>query len=118
MTVNIPLGLIFQTILTGVIGWLVKVVLDTLKTNHDETLKWQKDVNKRLDNMGGGIQATMRTQIVHYCEKYFTREWLTSEELASLLDMHEKYKAVIDEPNGFIDSYILRVKELPIREVV
>lgn len=116
MTVNLPMGLIFQTILTGVVGWLVKLVLDSLKAYKDESKHWRVGMDKKIDNINDATQATMRTTILHYCEKYITRGWITSEELASLSDMHSKYK-LIKPDNGFIDSYVERVKQLQIKEI-
>lgn len=116
MTVSIPLGLIFQTVLTGVVGWLVKLVLDTLKNYSDESKAWRKKMDDKVDGIGDATQATMRTTILHYCEKYITRDWITSEELSSLLDMHKKY-TVINPKNGFIDAYVERVEQLQIREI-
>lgn len=116
MTVNVPLGLIFQTILTGVVGWLVKLVLDTLKNYSDESKAWRKGLDKKMDGIQNATQATMRTTILHYCEKYITRGWVTSEELDSLLDMHAKY-TVIKPNNGFINGYVERVRNLEIKEI-
>lgn len=116
MTVNVPLGLIFQTILTGVVGWLVKLVLDSLKDYRDESKKWRTRMDSKVDGIGDATQATMRTTILHYCEKYITRGWVTSEELSSLMDMHKKY-TVINPKNGFIDAYVERVKQLEIKEI-
>lgn len=116
MTVSIPIGLIFQTVLTGIVGWLVKLILDALKNYIDESKTWRKNMGEKMDAVANATQATMRTTILHYCEKYVTRDWITSEELASLLDMHKKY-TVINPKNGFIDEYVERVKRLQIREI-
>jgi hypothetical protein len=116
MTVSIPVGLVVQTVLTGVVGWLVKLVLDTLKNYSDESKAWRKKMDDKVDGIGDATQATMRTTILHYCEKYITRDWITSEELSSLLDMHKKY-TVINPKNGFIDAYVERVKQLEIHEI-
>ena len=116
MTVTLPTGLIFQTIITGVVGWLVKMVLDSLKQYKDESAEWRNSLDTKIDGISDATQATMRTTILHYCEKYLTREWITSEELSSLLDMHSKY-IVIAPNNGFINAYIERVKQLPVKEI-
>lgn len=116
MVVNVPLGLIFQTVLTGAVGWAVKLVLDSLKIYRDESKKWRRSMDEKMDGITNATQATMRTTILHYCEKYITRGWVTSEELSSLLDMHAKYK-IIKPDNGFIDAYIQRASQLEIREV-
>ena len=116
MVVNVPLGLIFQTVLTGTVGWLVKTLLDSLNAYRKESKEWRTELDSKIDDIGNATQATMRTTILHYCEKYITRGWITSEELSSLSDMHSKYK-VIKKDNGFINSYIDRVNDLEIREI-
>lgn len=116
MTVTVPTGLIFQTILTGVVGWLVKLVLDSLKQYKDESKAWRANLDGKIDGISDATQATMRTTILHYCEKYLTRGWITSEELSSLMDMHKKY-TVINPKNGFIDAYVERVNRLETREI-
>lgn len=116
MVVNVPLGLIFQTVLTGTVGWLVKSLLDALAAYRKESKEWRTELDAKIDDIGNATQATMRTTILHYCEKYITRGWITSEELSSLSDMHSKYK-VIKKDNGFINSYIDRVNALEIREI-
>lgn len=116
MTVNIPIGLIFQTILTGAIGWAVKLILDSLKSYSEESKSWRTKMDTKIDSINDATQATMRTTILHYCEKYLTRGWITSEELSSLLDMHAKY-TVLNENNGFINGYVDRVNALDIKEL-
>ena len=116
MTVNVPLELILQTILTGAVGWAVKLVLDSLKAYREESKEWRSSMDKKMDELSDATQANMRTTILHYCEKYLTRNWVTSEELDSLLDMHAKY-IIINPNNGFINSYIERVKQLEIRQI-
>lgn len=116
MVVNVPLGLIVQSFLTGMVGWFVKALLDSLASYRKESKEWRNSLDERIDGIGDATQATMRTTILHYCEKYITRGWVTSEELSSLLDMHSKYK-VIKKDNGFIDGYIERVNALETREL-
>lgn len=116
MEVSIPIELVVQTILTGVIGWCVKLILDSLKSYREESKAWRTLIDSKIDSINDATQATTRTTILHYCEKYISREWVTSEELSSLLDMHEKYSALNDH-NGFINGYIDRVKALKIKEI-
>jgi hypothetical protein len=108
--------MLIQTILTGIIGWAVKTMLDQLKTYRAESKAWRADLGKKIDSINDATQATMRTTILHYCEKYITRGWVTSEELSSLLDMHEKYTALNDH-NGFINTYVERVRNLETHDI-
>lgn len=116
MQVEISIEIIIQTIITGIVGWAVKSILDQLKTYREESKEWRSDMDAKIDDINDATQATMRTTILHYCEKYITRGWVTSEELASLLDMHEKYIALNDH-NGFINSYVDRVDKLEVHEI-
>lgn len=116
MQVEIPLELMFNAILTGIVGWVVKTVLDELKKYKQESKAWRNEMDKKIDAINDGTQANMRTNIVHYCEKYLTRGWVTSEELASLEDLHEKYAALNDH-NGFIKGYMERVRSLDVHEI-
>lgn len=116
MQIEISIEMIIQTILTGIIGWIVKTVLDQLKAYRDESKEWRSDMGDKIDNINDATQATMRTTILHYCEKYITRGWVASEELSSLNDMHEKYAALNDH-NGFINGYVDRVNKLEIHEL-
>lgn len=73
------------------------------------------DLNRKLDTLNDATQTNMRTTLIHYCEKYLERGWVTPEERASIWDMHKKYAAL--NANGFIDNYISRVMELPDKEI-
>ena len=116
MDITIPVELIVQTILTGAIGWAVKQVLDKLSEYQKESRAWRVEIDKKVDSLNDATQATTRTTILHYCEKYISRNGVTSEELASLMDMYQKYTALNDH-NGFIDGYIDRVQKLNIIEI-
>lgn len=116
MQVEIPLELLLNTILTGAVGWIVKSVLDELKSYRQESKQWRTDMDAKVDSINDATQANMRTNILHYCEKYLSRGWVTSEELRSLIDLHEKYTTLNDH-NGFINGYMDRVQQLEIREI-
>ncbi len=116
MQVHIPLELVIQTTLSAIIGWAVKVILDQLKAYRQESTEWRTNLDKKMDAINDATQANMRTNILHYCEKYLTRGWVTSEELSSLNNLHEKYTALNDH-NGFINGYMSRVNLLPTREL-
>ena len=108
--------ILIQTALTAAVGWAVKVVLDKLKEYAKESKEWRSSMGAKLDSINDATQANMRTNILHYCEKYLNRGWITSEELASLTDMHEKY-SVLNDHNGFINGYMNRVNNLEVKEI-
>jgi len=75
-----------------------------------------KGLSKRVDNLQDAQSSTMRTQLIHYAEKYFERGWFTPEEHESWHDMHERYTKIVGE-NGFIDSYKRKLDMLPEKEL-
>lgn len=77
--------------------------------------EWRTTLDAKVDAITDATQTTMRTTILHYCEKYITRGWVTPEERASLYDMHKKYAAL--NANGFIEGYVERVMALPDKEI-
>lgn len=116
MEFRIPIEWVVQTILSGAIGWAVKILLDQLKEYREESKKWRNEISDQITNINDATQATMRTTILHYCEKYLSRGWVTAEERASLMDMHTKYVA-LNPNNGFINGYMDRVNHLPDKEI-
>ena len=97
------------------IGWMVKAIFDRLSGYINDSVAWRGRLDAKLDVITDATQTTMRTQLLHYAEKYLTRGWITPEERASIMDMHEKYSSL--NANGYIDGYMQRVAELPDREI-
>lgn len=67
--------------------------------------------DKQMELMTSSLQTTMRANLIHTAEKYFTRGTITPEEHASWCDMHDRYSAM--GFNGLIDSYRHKIDELP-----
>lgn len=61
--------------------------------------------------MTKALQSTMRADLIHTAEKYFTRGTITPEEQDSWCDMHDRYSAM--GFNGLIDSYRAKIDRLP-----
>lgn len=109
------LTLAISTAVTGAVGWLVKVLLDTLRGYVDASMKWRDKMDGKMDAIADATQTTMRTQLIHYAQKFMARGWVTYEERASWEDMYEKYSAL--NANGLIKGYHERVANLPEREI-
>lgn len=116
MQVAIPIEMIIQTILTGIIGWVVKVALDKLKEYQDESKQWRNQIDKKLDTISNATKADMRINIVYSCEKCLRRGWITSEEFSSIMNLYERYTDLIGN-NGFITEYLERIERLDIKEI-
>lgn len=75
-----------------------------------------RDDKKKVCAISDASQANMRTIIVHYSEKYISRNGITLEERASMNDLYTKYKA-LNPDNSYIDGYVDKVNRLPDIEV-
>ena len=109
------LTLAITTAITGTVGWMVKAILDHLKTYSDESRTWRGRIESKMDTIMGATQTTMRATLIHNYEKYAERGWLTPEERASWCDMHDKYAAM--GFNGLIDTYRDKLNRLPDKEL-
>ena len=107
--------LILTTFVTGLVGWLVKEILDLLRSYIEDSRKWRAKMDGKVDTIMGATQTTMRATLIHNYEKYSERGWLTPEERASWCDMHDKYAAM--GFNGLIDTYRMKLNDLPDREI-
>lgn len=110
MTIDV-LALAATTCVTGVVGYLVKAVLDSLKQYMADSAKWRHGLDGKIDLLTQATQSTMRADLAHTYEKYVTRGWITPEERSAWVDMHNKYSAL--GANGLIDSYREKVLTLP-----
>ena len=108
-------SLVIPTIVTGIVGWLVKTLLDMLRGYIESSQQWRSKTDKKLDTIMGATQTTMRATLIHNYEKYQERGWLTPEERASWCDMHDKYASM--GFNGLIDTYRAKLDDLPDREI-
>ena len=113
---------VITTYLVAKVNQKLATEKDAVEAERTERAEWRASVDKRmdkldkkLDTLNDATQTNMRTTLIHYCEKYLERGWVTPEERASIWDMHKKYAAL--NANGFIDSYISRVMELPDKEI-
>lgn len=116
MQVAIPIEMIIQTILTGIVGWIVKASLDKLKEYQDESKQWRDQIDQKLDTISNATKADMRINIVYSCEKCLRRGWITSEELSSIMNLYERYIDLIGT-NGFVSEYLERIERLEIKEI-
>ena len=107
--------LVIPTIVTGVVGWLVKALLDTMRGYISDSQAWRSKMDGKVDTIMGATQTTMRATLIHNYEKYAERGWLTPEERASWCDMHDKYSAM--GFNGLIDTYRRKLDELDDKEI-
>ena len=116
MGFDIPIELLINTIITGVIGWVVKLTLDKLKQYQEESKEWRVQLDSKLDHLSDATKADMRVNIVYSCEKCLKRGWITAEELSSILNLHDRYNDLVGH-NHFVSSYIDRIETLEVKAI-
>ena len=116
MGLDIPIELLINTVITGVIGWVVKVTLDKLKQYQEESKEWRNQLDAKLDYLSDATKADMRVNIVYSCEKCLKRGWITAEELSSILNLHDRYNDLVGH-NHFVSSYIDRIETLEVKAI-
>lgn len=116
MEFEIPIEIIINTIITGAVGWAVKVALDKLKEYQEESKSWRDRLDEKLDYLSDATKADMRVNIVYSCEKCLKRGWITAEELSSILNLHDRYNDLVGH-NHFVSSYIDRINDLEVKAI-
>lgn len=116
MELDIPIELMINTVVTGIIGWVVKVILDRLKEYQEESKQWRDQLDTKLDYLADATKADMRVNIVYSCEKCLKRGWITAEELSSILNLHDRYNDLVGH-NHFVSSYIDRIEDLEVKAI-
>lgn len=116
----------WDTIITGLVSaalfWGIRRLTSMLKGYVDHSYEWREatgkkldEQDKKLDALTDATQTTMRTEILHYCNKFLERGWVTPEERASIDDMYTKYSSL--NANGLIKGYMRKLDQLPDREL-
>lgn len=116
MEFDIPIELMINTVVTGIIGWVVKIILDRLKQYQEESKQWRDQLDAKLDYLSDATKADMRVNIVYSCEKCLKRGWITAEELSSILNLHDRYNDLVGH-NHFVSSYIDRIETLEVKAI-
>lgn len=109
------LELAITTLVTGIVGWMVKAILDALRGYISDSMAWRAKLDGKMDTLMGATQTTMRATLIHNYEKYAERGWVTPEERAAWCDMHDKYSMM--GFNGLINTYRTKLNDLPDREI-
>ena len=116
MDFNISIELIISTIITGVVGWVVKLTLDKLKEYREESKVWRDQLDAKLDYLSDATKADMRVNIVYSCEKCLKRGWITAEELSAILNLYDRYNDLVGH-NHFVTGYIDKINELEVKAI-
>lgn len=66
-------SLVIPTIVTGIVGWLVKTLLDAMRGYVSESREWRTKISDDVKSIKDATQTNMRTNLCHLYEKYMTR---------------------------------------------
>lgn len=106
-------SLVIPTIVTGIVGWLVKTLLDMLRGYIEDSHKWRAQMDGKIAVINESLVCVMRGDLIHKAHRYVDdRGYATIEEKESWHEEWEQYQAVCPR-NGFIDALAEQVMALP-----
>lgn len=71
-------------------------------------------INEQLSGLTVAMRTQMYDRIKHLGNSYLKKGFITSEELADLIEMHRVYHNTL-KGNGFLDTLMEKVKALPVK---
>ncbi len=71
-------------------------------------------INEQLSGLTVAMRMLMYDRIKHLGNSYLKRGYISSEELADLIEMHRVYHDTL-KGNGFLDTLMEKVKALPVK---
>lgn len=105
--------LALPAIVTGVIGWMVKNLLDAIRDYSADSHRWRADISKRIDVINGSLVCVMRGDLIHKAHRYVDDKGYASiEEKESWHEEWVQYQSICPR-NGFIDALAEQVMALP-----
>lgn len=80
----------------------------------DEHIEKDKKKYEKIDNIGKGVECSLRKDIVRLCNACIEAEHITPDDLAALNAAFKSYTAL--GGNMFVHDYVEKVKDLPIQD--
>lgn len=106
-------SLVIPTIVTGIVGWLVKTLLDMLRGYISDSHEWRAKMDGKIEIINESLVCVMRGDLIHKAHRYVDdRGYATIEEKDSWHEEWVQYQAVCPK-NGFIDALAEQVMSLP-----
>lgn len=117
-------GAVGAAVVTGIFGLLKwglerKAVKEDRRDEKEEKNVEQRDaefeeIHQGLTNLTVAVRTQMYGQIKRDGKSYLERGYITAEELEDLISAHQVYHNVL-KGNGFLDSLMEKVKQLPVK---
>ena len=117
-------GAVGAAVVTGIFGLLKwglerKAAKEDRKDEKEEKAVEKKDaefeeIHQSLTNLTVAVRTQMYGQIKRDGKAYLERGYISAEELEDLISAHQVYHNVL-KGNGFLDSLMEKVKQLPVR---
>lgn len=112
-------ALIVSTAVTGIVGYLVKLLLDMLREYTESSKKWRKGIDECIMSILEAQCTQMRSDITHKVHRYMDDLGAASEEeKQSLRSEYELYCVICAKygiKNHFVEQLVQQVMELPDR---
>ena len=111
------LTLVVTTLITGIIGWIVKTGMDFMKEYRSESRAWREEVSTQIGVINESLICVMRGDLIHKAHRYVDdRGYASIEEKESWHEEWTQYQSICPR-NGFIDALAEQVMALPEHEV-
>lgn len=107
-------GSVGAAIVTGLIN-LIQWRLNRGATKQDRAVAQQTAEAQKLDSIANALRLLLYNEIKHQSKQYIRDKSITTEDLEDILEMHRLYHDDLGG-NGFLDSVIRQVQNLPIME--
>ena len=118
MTVDVS-ALIASTVVTGIVGYFVKLLLDMLRDYIESSKKWRKEMDACIMSVLEAQCTQMRSDITHKVHRYMDDLGAAStEEKQSLRSEYELYCVICAKygiQNHFVEQLVQQVMGLPDR---
>lgn len=114
-------GAAFVTGAFSIIKWVLerKAAKEDRREDKKDAKEQQKDseleeIKEEIGNLAVAMRMQMYDRIKHLGNSYLKKGFITSEELADLIEMHGVYHNTL-KGNGFLDTLMEKVKALPVK---
>ena len=120
------LALALTSLVTGVVGWFVRVLTGKFDEYIGESKEWREGIERRMDKQDECVESIleaqctqMRSDITHKIHRYLDDlECASTEEKQSLYAEYEVYCEVCEKhgiTNHFVEQLVTQVMGLPDR---
>lgn len=109
------MGLILTALCGAAGAALVSGIFSVIMWRLNRKAAKEDKLSEELSSIKCGLRVLLYDRIKHLGEAYLDRGYITIEELEALTSMHQVYHNELGG-NGFLDTLMKQVKNLPIKK--